>query len=81
MIEIIKKVIPFSRDFVLNTTMRHMRRCVDLSISKTFNRLQEFAEDEQKKMEVMSTLDVLHRIRKMLEDFQTNNKHLFTGKE
>lgn len=67
----------FSKAFVLRTTTRHMRRSVDISIRKTFERLAEFNGDEVKGKEVFETLDVLHRMRKLIDDFQEHNQVLF----
>ena len=66
----------FSKAFVLRTTTRHMRRSIDISISKTFERMPEFTGDPRA-LELFETLDVLHKMRKLIDDFQLNNKHLF----
>lgn len=71
---------PFSKAFVLKTTARHMRRSIDISIRKTHDRLAEFRADPTMAMEIMETLDVLHRQRRMLDDFQESNKALYTEK-
>jgi len=68
---------PFSKAYVLKTTSRHMRRSNDISIRKTFDRMKDFTDDSSKKTEVMETLDCLHKMRKMLDDFQMYNQHLF----
>jgi len=72
---------PFDKSFVLKTTFRHMRRSVDISIRKSFDRMAEFSDDSGKRLEIMETLDVLHKIRKLLDDFQEHNVHLFTDKQ
>jgi hypothetical protein len=54
-----------------------MRRSIDISIRKSFDRMPEFNGDSEKRMEIMETLDVLHKMRKILDDFQENNQHLF----
>ena len=69
---------PFSKAYVLKTTTRHMRRSVDISIRKSFDRMSEFTEDGAKKTEIMETLSVLHTMRKLIDDFQEHNQHLFT---
>ena len=74
-----KKQIPFSKSFVLKTTAKHMRKSIDISIRKTFERVEEFAEDQSKSTEVFETLSVLHIMRKWLDDFQAQNKELFKG--
>jgi hypothetical protein len=68
---------PFSKSFVMKTTFRHMRRSVDISIRKSFERFQDFDKDSEVGKEIMETLSVLHTVRKVLDDFQENNKHLF----
>ena len=61
---------PFDLAFVINLTKEHCRRSVDLSIRKTFSRLEDFNEDEAKNLEVFKTLALLHGMRKMIDDFQ-----------
>jgi len=68
---------PFSKSFVMKTTFRHMRRSVDISIRKSFERFQDFDKNSEAGKEIMETLSVLHTVRKVLDDFQENNKHLF----
>jgi hypothetical protein len=72
---------PFSKTFVMRTTFRHMRRSVDISIRKSFERFQDFDNDSEIGREIMETLDVLHKVRKLLDDFQANNPELFTEKD
>lgn len=68
---------PFSKAFVLKTTSRHMRRSIDISIRKSFDRMSDFKDDAIKRQEIFETLDVLHKMRKLLDDFQEHNAHLF----
>ena len=74
---------PFSKSYVLKTTSRHMRRSIDISIRKSYERMKDFKEDDQsdKRMEIFETLDVLHKMRAMIDDFQEHNQHLFSDKE
>lgn len=72
---------PFSKTFVMRTTFRHMRRSVDISIRKSFDRFQDFDEGSREGKECLETLSVLHTVRKMLDDFQANNPELFTEKD
>ena len=72
---------PFSKSFVMRTTFRHMRRSVDISIRKSFERFQDFDQDTKTGQEIMETLSVLHTVRKMLDDFQAENSELFTDKD
>lgn len=72
---------PFSKSFVMKTTFRHMKRSVDISIGKSFERFQDFDNDSKIGKEIMETLSVLHTVRKMLDDFQVNNPDLFEEKD
>jgi len=71
---------PFSKSFVMRTTFRHMRRSVDISIRKSFERFQDFDNNSTTGSEIMETLSVLHTVRKLLDDFQANNTELFSEK-
>lgn len=68
---------PFSKAFVLKTTSKHIRRSIDISIRKSFDRMKDFEDQPDKKTEVFETLDVLHKMRKLVDDFQEHNSHLF----
>jgi hypothetical protein len=72
---------PFSKAFVMRTTFRHMRRSVDISIRKSFERFQDFDNESTTGREIMETLSVLHTVRKLLDDFQANNPELFSEKD
>jgi len=72
---------PFSKSFVMRTTFRHMRRSVDISIRKSFERFQDFDQNSKIGREIMETLSTLHTVRKLLDDFQANNPELFTDKD
>jgi len=73
-------VKPFSMSFVLRTTGKHMRKQVDISIRKTFERVGEFAGDQEKSREVFNTLAVLHKMKKQLDELQAANSEDFKGK-
>jgi hypothetical protein len=64
---------PFSMGYVLRKTAKHMRRSIDISIRKTFERLPEFETRQDKASEVFKTLSVLHAMRRQLDEFQANN--------
>lgn len=70
---------PFSMGYVLRTTAKHMRKDIDVSIRKTFDRVQEFENDPVKSKEVFQTLSHLHQMRKQLDDFQAANAEGFKG--
>jgi hypothetical protein len=79
-----QKIKPFSRGYVLRTTAKHMRKSIDISIRKTFERIKEFSTvgdtpSEEKSREVIETLGLLHRMRKDLDDFQHQNSDSFKG--
>jgi len=57
-----------------------MRRSVDISIRKSFERFQDFENNSDTGKEIMETLSVLHTVRKMMDDFQEENSQLFTDK-
>ena len=75
---------PFDKGFVLQTTIRNMKKDIDFSSRKTFDRFKDFSEEEssdhvEKRTEIFETLDVLNKLHKLLDDFQENNKHLFNN--
>lgn len=72
---------PFSKAFVMRTTFRHMRRSVDISIRKSFERFQDFDQNSKVGQDIMETLSVLHTVRKLLDDFQAHNSELFSDKD
>jgi hypothetical protein len=55
---------------VLSITAKHIRKNIDISIRKTFERLTESPNESQ---ELFETLAVLHKMRKDLDDFQKAN--------
>jgi len=77
-----EKKPPFDKSFVLQTTLRNMKKDIDFSSRKTFDRYKDFnddinSEDSTKRQEIFETLDVLSKMHKLLDEFQDNNKHLF----
>jgi CRISPR/Cas system-associated endonuclease Cas3-HD len=54
-----------------------MKRSIDISIGKSFERLKDFENDSSVGKEIIETLSVLHTLGKVLDEFQENNKHLF----
>lgn len=65
--------------YVLRTTAKHMRKSVDISIRKTFERVAEFDGNKEKSQEVFQTLSALHKMRKQLDDFQLQHQDQFRG--
>lgn len=70
---------PFSMGYILRVTAKNMRKSIDFSIRKTFERVGEFDSNPQKAEEVFTTLSHLHALRKQLDDFQLQNKEQFKG--
>ena len=70
---------PFSKGYVMRTTSKHMRKSIDISIRKTFERVAEFDGDPVKSKEVFETLSHLHIMRKNLDDFQKAHSETFRG--
>jgi hypothetical protein len=64
---------PFTKAFVLRTTIANMSSAVDLSMRKTVARLPEFKGDPDKKFEVLETLASLDELHKMIEQIVENN--------
>jgi hypothetical protein len=76
--EIEDTIKPFSQGYVLRTTTKHMRKGIDVSIRKTFERLKDFSGNMTRSKEVYDTLASLHKMRAMLDEFQLENKELFS---
>jgi len=72
-----KSIRPFSQGYVLRVTAKHMRKSIDISIRKTFERIEEFSGNEEMSGEVFRTLAVLHQMRNQLDDFQKMNQEQF----
>lgn len=73
---------PFDKSFVLNTTLRNMKKDIDFSTRKTFDRFKDFSDegsetDRAKRAEIFETLDVLNRLHKLLDEFREHNPNLF----
>ena len=77
-------VNPFSMAYVLKTTAKHIRRCIDISIRKTSARWEDFPNDPEKQREITLTLMRLHDLRALLDNYQRTHSEEFTdngGKE
>jgi hypothetical protein len=68
---------PFTKAFVLKTTLQNMRNMVDLSMRKTVARLSDFPDDKEKKLEVLATLASLDQFHKVIQEIYDNNIELF----
>ena len=72
-------VKPFTMGYVLRTTAKHMRKSIDISIRKTYERAPEFMNDPDKSKEIFMALGHLHNLRKQLDEFQANHSEQFKG--
>jgi hypothetical protein len=70
----------FTKDYVLKLTAGHMRRCIDISIGKTFDRVGEFADDPVISKEIFETLSHLHTLRRQLDVYQLRHAEDFGNK-
>lgn len=72
----------FSKAFVMNATMVHSLRAVDISIKKVCTRLNELEKSEDPAMagEVLETLSVLEGWKRTLEAWRDSNPALFKDK-
>ena len=61
---------PFSQEYVLRTTTKHVIKSIDISIRKTFERIEEFSGDHEKSQEIFKTLVLLNTMRRMVVDSQ-----------
>ena len=76
-----EEIKPFSQAYVLRVTAKHMRKSVDISIRKTYERVKDFKEDTAEAREIFTTLGMLHKMRKVLDDFQKENQDNFKVKD
>lgn len=64
---------PFSREYVMNATLRRIIETVSFSIQKTSERMPEFI-NEPKSLEVFETLMSLHSVKSQINQlFETIN--------
>ena len=67
---------PFSQDYVLRETLKHMQDSVNISTQKTLSRLPEFVADSAKIQEIMDTLSSLNALNKLIEEIKANNSEI-----
>jgi len=71
---------PFSNDYVIKETLKHMQSSIAISTQKTIARLQEFQGNQEKLSEVMITLNNLGRLNSMIESIRENNQNMLGDK-
>jgi len=67
---------PFSNDYVIRETLRHMQNSVSISTQKTIARLEEFRGDSDATREVMVTLHNLSQLNQLIEEIKSNNNEI-----
>ena len=67
---------PFSQEYVLRTTAKHMRKSIDVSIKKTSERIAEFDGNAEKSQEVLKTLSALYALKRIVDGIQFNSEAL-----
>jgi len=67
---------PFSMDYVLRETIKHMRTPIAISTQKTIARLPEFEGNAAMVTELLNTLASLNALDKMMESVRVNNADL-----
>lgn len=77
-----ERTTPFDKGFVIQTTLRNMKKDIDFSSRKTFDRYKDFPNEldnshREKRTEIFETLDVLNKMHKLIDEFQANNSQLF----
>lgn len=71
---------PFSNEYVIKETLKHMQQSVAISTQKTIARLNEFKDQPEKVAEVMSTLSNLSKLNRLIESIRENNTKILGDK-
>jgi len=71
---------PFSNDYVVKETLKHMQASISISTQKTIARLPEFQGQPEKVQEVMTTLSNLSKLNSLIESIRENNKDILGDK-
>lgn len=58
---------PFSQEYVIKTTARHMKKCIDISLKKTYDRIAEFDSNSQMSTEILNTLSTLNSMSRAID--------------
>ncbi len=66
------KIKPFSIDYVVGITVKHMLKSIDVSINKTFQRTKDGSLSAEKSAEAFEALSVLHQMRAQLNERPNN---------
>jgi len=71
---------PFSNDYVIKETLKHMQSSISISTQKTIARLAEFQDQPEKVAEIMTTLSNLSRLNSVIESIRENNSNILGDK-
>jgi hypothetical protein len=71
---------PFSNDYVVKETLKHMQASIAISTQKTIARLHEFQGQPEKMKEIMTTLSNLGRLNSLIESIRENNTDILGDK-
>jgi hypothetical protein len=63
---------PFSLEYVIGVTSKHMLKSIDISINKTFERTRDEDLSPDKVTEAFKTLSILHQMRAQLDERKIN---------
>lgn len=66
------KVYPFDKEYVINTTLEHMTRSIDISIQKTLERIPEYENDSKVSFDILETLAKLNSFRNSIQQYKLN---------
>lgn len=72
---------PFSNDYVIRETLKHMQKSVEISRGKTLARMDDFKDDPEMLSEFMTALSNLNKFEKMLVEIREANKSMIGEKE
>lgn len=64
---------PFNAQRTMKITMRNMRKCVDLSISKVLENVPAAEQNPEVSAEIFRTLITLNNLRTQIDGFQFKN--------
>lgn len=67
---------PFSGDYVMRETLKHMQKCVTISQHKTMARMSEFEGDSELTKEFLVTISNLNKLSKLIDEIRSENKQL-----
>ena len=70
---------PFTAEYVVRETLRHMQRPIHISTQKTLARMAEFEGNQPLIKEALAALASLHRLNTLIEEIREHNKDLLNA--